>query len=585
MHSRMILPLVVLTAYGVCFQAPQSPAIQPMPTSEKRLLKGVQPIAVPDIFKAGYDSITASDALALLSFLASDLLEGRETGSRGYQLAAEYAASLFALWKIQPGGDGEGPGRRYLQRVVMRDFSGLDCAVDWQVQQRDLTHQRTFREGKDFENYYINRIPETRSAPLVFTGYGISEPGLGYDDFEKVDVRGKIVLIIDGTPKTDASAALFHKKEWLEKYGGDFAWLDRIKRGAALDERGPAAVLVARNTLQDGDVYGDREPPGLADERPIVHEPSRLVVLPGARRGNGSIHISRDMADALLSASGESIETLKKRIAASGHPASFEVPDTRLSLMTTAESDSLLRCHNVMGFIQGHDPKLKDEVVIVGAHLDHLGRRGDYVFNGADDNGSGAAAVLQLARAISANPIPPQRTVLFCLWTAEEFNRLGSSHYIAHPSFPLQRTVAYLNLDMIGRPETEPGLSRRARRLQLGPELLPTIKADNFCTVGFSAGRGFGEAIERANRSAGIDLLLQPEMAARTSGLVSDYLSFAQAGIPYVYWAGPLHDEYHQTGDSAEKVSGEWMAKVIRLAYMTIMDLADHRAGPATASQ
>lgn len=570
------LLLVVTFWAGTSAPPARTPAPGQTGNPEYQLLLVERPAPVPEPYESGFASISAADSLALLSYLASDLLEGRETGSRGYRLAADYAASLFALWHIRPGGDRIGGERRFQQRIAMRDLQDLGCSIDLQIRQGGTREHRTFQEARDFENYYLNRIPETRVAPVVFAGYGISDPALGYDDFEKLEVAGKIVLILDGMPEPGGPASPFGKREWQDKYGGSNGFLDRIKRAGRVAERGAAAVLVARQSLADGDVYADREPPAIDDSRPIIQEPSRLVVLPGARRGNGSIHISRDMADAVLSASGQSIESLQRRIAASGRPASFEIRDTQLTVTTTAKTDNLLRCYNVIGSIEGSDPALKNEMVMIGAHLDHLGRRGEYIYNGADDNASGAAAVLQIARAVAVNPMRPKRTIVFCLWTGEEFNRLGSRYYLEHPEFPLAQTLAYINLDMIGRPYSDAMLAApRARRLKLTAGQKERIKPANFINVGFSAGNGFEDVLGQADRSAGLDLLLQPEKEARVSGIVSDDLSFFEAHVPYIYWAGPIHEDYHQTSDSADKVNGEWLAKITRLAYLTAVSVAD----------
>lgn len=139
--------------------------------------------------------------------------------------------------------------------------------------------EQIFREGRDFENYYNNRIPEIRSASLVFAGYGIHEPELGYDDLDRMDIGGKIVLILDESPKSEDPNSPFQKPAWREKYPKNFNWSERFRRAASLTKRGPVAVLVARNSLEHGDVYGDTSEMTMADDRPIIHESSRLVTL------------------------------------------------------------------------------------------------------------------------------------------------------------------------------------------------------------------------------------------------------------------------------------------------------------------
>ncbi|MDD8024905.1 MAG: M20/M25/M40 family metallo-hydrolase [Acidobacteriota bacterium] len=532
--------------------------------------------AVPERYRAGFETLTGPASRALLSFLASDFLEGREAGSRGYRLAAEYAASLFALWRIEPAGDSGGDGARsYLQEVVMKEYTGLGCTLSWQGSQESAGGGRVFHEGVDLENYYRNRIPETLTAPVVFAGYGIREDSIGYDDFAKLDVKGRIVMILDGVPGRDDPASPFMKADLAEKYKGFRSFIGPLNKAAEVAKLGPVAVLVVRDDMKDGDIYDQMGPAAESDERPLITEPSRLCTLPGAKREGGAIFITREAADVLLSSSGRNIEGLRARIKSDWKPASLEIAGGKLTIRTTAECERLLRCHNVVGFIPGSDPKLKDETVTIGAHLDHLGRRDRYVFNGADDNGSGAAGVLAIARAIAGLPVKPKRTIVFCLWTGEELGMLGSSAYIRKPAFPLSRAAAYLNLDMIGRTYDEESLKARMRRLKVPAEAQKNISADNFAVVAFAAGRGLGEILRQADQTIGIDLWPQAEAVVKSSGIVSDYLPFAAAGVPYLYWAGVMHADYHQTGDEAAKINPEWMARIIRLVYLTAAALAD----------
>ncbi len=246
-----------------------------------------------------------------------------------------------------------------------------------------------------------------------------------------------------------------------------------------------------------------------------------------------------------------------------------------LTIRTTAESERLLRCHNVVGLIPGSDPQLKSEAVLVGAHLDHLGRRGDYIFNGADDNGSGVAGVLEMARAVASLPQKPKRTMVFCLWTGEELGLLGSASYLRKPAFPPERTAAYLNLDMIGRSQDASSMKARMKRLKIPGEAQNGIAAANFAVVAFPSGQGLGEILSQANQAVGLDLWPQAEAASKNSGLISDYLPFAEARVPYLDWAGGMHQDWHQPSDSLDKIDPDLMARIVRLAYLTALTLAD----------
>jgi Zn-dependent M28 family amino/carboxypeptidase len=207
-----------------------------------------------------------------------------------------------------------------------------------------------------------------------------------------------------------------------------------------------------------------------------------------------------------------------------------------------------------------------------------LGKWGDYVFNGADDNGSGSVGVLNLARAFVTNPDKPKRTVVFCLWTGEELGLLGSRYYVQNPAFPLDKTVACINMDMISRPYDERGLSRMARMMNIpvDHEIFKKVRPANFLPVSFSAGVGLAEILSSADQAVGLNLFLREVEETMERGMGgSDHSSFASAKIPWVFFITSIHDDYHQTSDSVDKASEEMIEKVSRLVYLTTYALAD----------
>jgi hypothetical protein len=571
-RSILIAVLCVLSVPAL-FAGPQERTSPPAGTGTLTKVEKIG--AAPEPQRSGLASITARDSRILVTYLASDLLEGREAGSRGYRLASDFAASLFALWGIEPAGDAaDGEGRGYFQDVVMKEYTDLGCAIEWRTGSPDGGTVRAFKEHADLENYYLNRVPETVSGPVVFAGYGLREEAIGYDDFSGVEVKDKIVMILDGVPGAGDPASPFSSPELREKYRSAASWPGRLAKANAVAKLGPKAVLVVRNEFDGRDIYPEM---GWVedDERPIIDEPTRLVVLPGTKRGGGAICITREMADAILAAAGRSIEGMKAEIASRWRPASFEIGGGTLTIRTTAGDERLLRCRNVIGAITGVDPSLKEEAVVIGAHLDHLGKRGPYIFNGADDNASGAAGVLEIARAVAAQARKPKRTTVFCLWTGEELGLLGSTHYVRHPAFPMSRTAACLNLDMIGRNSDRDSWDGRLSRLKVPPQVRTALAPGNFGAAAHAAGRGLGDILRAADRAVGLDLWQVEETAPKSSGIVSDYLPFARAGVPYVAWDGPRHADYHQTGDGADRIDFEGMAKIVRLAYLTLTALAD----------
>ncbi|OGD18929.1 MAG: hypothetical protein A2W03_13820 [Candidatus Aminicenantes bacterium RBG_16_63_16] len=602
---------VLLAAFLALALSAQVPSQQPQPPKPEDILKNLvlveKPQAVPDNVKAGFETITAKDALAMLAYLSSDLLEGRETATRGYQLAAEYAASLFALWKLKPAGDQPGggmfamgmfgggrrsprparPEKGYLQELAIREVTGSATDVNVEIRSGGLTRTRGFQSGVDYMGMYA--AADSVSAPVVFAGYGIVEKDLAWDEFKNVDIKGKIVMVLTEAPGKDNPESPFQKKKELkDKYfpAGPAMFMRRMggfNKNQEITKLGAAAILQVQSSIKDADSYKSLAGPRpVDDERPIINEPRRQMSLPGVTQrmpweGSPVITISHEMANAILQGAGQKIEDLQKKIDTTLKPASMDLPGTRLSIAMTSKT-SLVRSANVVGFIEGSDPKLKDEVVVVGAHLDHLGKRGDYIFNGADDNGSGSVGVMALARAFAENPAKPKRTVVFALWTGEEEGLLGSRYYVMNPPFPMDKTVAYLNMDMIGRPYTEENLAMMARMMNIRTdgEAFKKVKVPNFLPVSFSAGAGLGEAIRNADQSVGLDIYLRESSGAMDRSMGgSDHSSFASAKVPWVFVITSMHEDYHQTSDSVDKVNGEMMAKIARLIYLAAYSIAD----------
>ncbi len=600
----MVSILVIITlVFALKAQAPQQPRPEDI---LKNLCLVEKPQAPPERIKTGFESITAKDSITMLTYISSDLMEGRETATRGFQLAAEYASSLLSLWKLKPAGDTPGMGRMmfrgrgpqggpttppeksYLQEVVLRETSDVSGQLMLEIEKGALSKTHLFQSGLDFMS--VPSAPETVEAPVVFAGYGITEKEIGYDDFKNLDVKGKIVLIISEAPGKDNPKSPFQKKELKDKYFPAAA-LGPLARGGGFSKTreiaklGVAAILQVQNSTKDADIYKSIAGAGqrrVSDERPIINRPRRRLAVPGSETqmpGEASpvITITREMADAILEGAGLKIEDLQKKIEDTFKPASMELPGTKLTISTTAKA-ALVRSANVLAYIEGTDPVLKNEFVAVGAHLDHLGKWEDYVFNGADDNGSGSVGVLNLARAFMANPEKPKRSILFCLWTGEEEGLLGSRYYVQNPVFPLDKTIAYINMDMISRPYDEQSIGRMSRmfNVQSTEELLKKIKPANFLSVSFSAGAGLGDILKNADQSVGMDLLLREASAEQGRGMGgSDHSSFGSVKIPWVFLMASMTEDYHQTSDEVSKVSGETIEKISRLAYLTAFALAD----------
>jgi hypothetical protein len=578
---------------------------QDKPDPAAEMMKNLQVVdkaeAVPAQAKTGYDSISAKDLMTFMAFLAHDVLEGREIASRGYDIAAVYAQSLFALWGLKPGGDlpkaapgafpGMEPGRPvskpergFLQEFVMKEALESTAGAVLESGSGAARSARSFAAGIDF--VYSSIQPLELSAPVVFAGYGISEKAAGYDDLAGIDVKDKVVLILSEAPGKDDPASPFQKKELKEKYfaapfarrggGADYG------KTAELFKRGALAVLVAKSSLADGDIANEVvAQQQVRDDKPILPDSRKKLLIPGSQgmpwEGRAIVRVSREMANAILARSGETVESLQKRIAAKYRPCSSAIAGASLRLNNQVRYQ-LVKSANVIGWIEGSDPTLKDQAVVIGGHLDHLGRRGDYIYNGAEDNASGVCGILAMARALALNPEKPKRSVVFCLWTGEEEGLLGSRWYVDHPLFPMANTLAYLNLDMIAMPWDEKGLKRMARMLNVdGDELLKKIKPENFLPLSIAdKSPDLKNALLAANRSVGFDILYRetPRRVDRMSG-GSDHASFAMAERPWAFFLSGMGENYHTPADSMEKLSGAVMEKVSRLVFLAAYLLAD----------
>jgi hypothetical protein len=608
--------LVFAMLIGLRAQGPPAQTQMKLEDVQKALCLVDKAQPAPDKFKPGLEAITAKETLAMLTYVSSDLLEGRDTASRGYDLAAEYAASLFKMWGVKPAGDtpmamggfrmGGGRSqapqapqeRTYFQEFAMRETSDSQTDITIEVNKGGAVKTRTFKGGLDFQGGFggMGGASEgTVTAPVVFVGYGISEPSVGYDELKGLNLKGKIVLLLSDAPGRDNPQSPLQKtKELKDKYfpampqNVDMAMMmrggpQRFNKLTEIDKLGPAAIVQVANTGKDSDIYKAlsmvRRP---SDERPIINRPGRRLSLAGVaggdmgmRGGAAATTITREMANFLLEGTGQTIDDLKKKIETTFKPASMDLAGAKMTIATTAKT-ALVRCKNVLGIIEGSDPALKGEYFVVGAHYDHIGRWEDYIYNGADDNGSGSVGVLNIAKAIAASPVKPKRSIVFALWTGEEKGLLGSRYYAFNPVYPIEKTVGYLNYDMISRPYDAETLARTMRQYGVpgAEELVKKVRAPWFVSVNLTEGTPFADIAREMNQYVGLDLAFRFN-ALGAGGGGSDHSSFAAVKVPYVYYMAAMTADYHQTSDSVEKVSGDLIAKISQHGFLTVYAFAD----------
>jgi hypothetical protein len=548
---RLLTPLgllVALAAAGIAAGESPKPAAK---IAEDFVSAGPAP-PLPGPLVSALAGIRAEALAARIAFLASPALEGRGLGGRGLEAAAEYAASALALAGIPPLEDAaKEPGAlaRYFQPVPVREISGVTGEVTVETRRGEEVRRRSFASGVDC---VLSRwSPGSLTAPVVFASYGIREEKLGRDDYAGLDVRGRIVLVLRGVPAGEP----WRDPAVLARYDAEKAderWEAKVE---AAEAAGAAAVLA----VEGDDLAKDltREPP-----------PSSFYLpFDAATEAPPLVRLSPAAARASLAAAG--LDAVSARVAKPG-----EVPGATVTLRT-AGSERLVWSRNVLGLLVGSDPKLREEAVVLGAHLDHLGRNGDVTYPGADDNASGVSALLEIARAFAVLPGRPKRTVVFAFWTGEEEGKLGSGHYVRHPRWPLARTTAYVNLDMIGHPWRPGELQKLVADTGLpdGAAFLAKVEPTMFAEPGLPLDApDIAAALRWAGPATGMALHLD-----RTDGTHggSDYRDFARAHVPFIRFFGNFFPGYHEKDDAPASLDPAQVQRMARLAFATAWRLAD----------
>jgi Zn-dependent M28 family amino/carboxypeptidase len=362
-------------------------------------------------------------------FLASDLLEGRGVGQRGGDLATEYIATQFALAGATPAGDEH----TFFQRVPL---IGLDPQPASQLSASAAGKSVDFRWGDDFVGADLTQRPSgSFEDSVVFVGHGITAPEYHWDDYKGIDVTGKILLMFTNEPPSEDPG--FFDGPALTYYG---RWTYKYEEGL---RRGARAVILIHTTPTAG--YGwDVVRSSWGRETPYVK------LEPGANGLSLAGWMTHDAAQRLVGLAGKNVDDLL----ASAEKPGFQPVDLNFHLRgTMLQKVRQIDSRNVAALVPGSDPKLKDEVVVFSAHWDHLGIgtpvNGDAIYNGAIDNATGCAILMELARAWAALRQKPRRSALFLSVTAEEGGLKGSEYYAAHPLIPREKTVIDLNYDAI----------------------------------------------------------------------------------------------------------------------------------------
>jgi hypothetical protein len=450
-----------------------------------------------------FGSIRPMDPYEYCRKIASPEFAGRLTGDEGYTDAAKWAASKFKEWGLRPIDGKKG----YLQAfpspytivdeaemtLLLRGAGGVAAAAP----PRELK----LKAPSDFLPLLFAASGEA-TAGLVFAGWGISAPSLGYDDYAGLDAAGKFVLCFRGTPDRENEA--------FEKYD------EHRTRMKTAHEKGAVGVIY---------IY----------EKPDAHPNGDWI------EGFLPAMIGEPVADSLFAERGLACAGIKDGLVKSKQPASFALESrVRYRVKSRHFQDGV--GYNIAGYVEGSDPELKNECLVIGAHFDHCGSHMGFVFPGADDNASGSAVVMEIAEAYAALDVKPRRSVVFALFGGEEQGLAGSIYFAGHLPSPFEKVVGMFNYDMDGEGDgTSCGYTSEP------PELLATLEdADSHVRT------------------------LRNKWPIKHVGVrSSDFAPFFLKGAPCVacFSNGP-HVAYHETGDTIYRINPDILADVARLGFL-----------------
>mgnify|MGYP003492497549 FL=1 len=456
----------------------------------------------------GLSEISKEDLIKNVRILSSPEFDGRLPGSEGYNKAAQFVANKFSELGLKPAGD-----EKYFQNFNVEYNKIESPAIFKTIVDGDTTN---YELGKDFVlRGYTGSNKFT--LPVVFCGYGISRTGLGYDDYAGVNVKNKIVMVFKQNPKWKNN-----DKDWGKNYPRE--------KSLVAKKLGAKGILFVS-------LPNDEKPQPLIGS--VMHgEGEQPTDFP-------QLHISLDAANQLLSRTGFSISDVQTKIDEKKKPLSMNLA-TKAQIEINASYEKNARTMNVVAMFGGSDPKLKNEFVVIGAHLDHVGSQAGLLFPGANDNASGSAGVLEIAKAFVKGGIQPKRSMLFVLFASEEQGLNGSKHFVESWKNGYDKITAMINLDCIGYGDS----------IQVGN------------------GKSAPNLWEIAND---IDKTSFNSMVDRTwSGGGADATPFFEKDIPCLYFVTTnSYDHLHLPSDKVETLNPTLYEKVVKLAHLTALEVAN----------
>lgn len=493
------------------------------------------------------DGITAEQLRKYLTFIASDELEGRDTPSRGLDIASMYIADHLLSWGLKPAGDNG----TYFQKFPIKR-SKIDTANT----RLDLNGQN-FAFGDDF---IAITTAGSASGNVVYAGTGWVIKAKNIDSYAGIDVKDKIVVVTGGLPKGVTGADLQGGKNGVDWFSpSQYAIANGAKAVIQFPTFGGIANWQANRWTQaeKGTVsYGKDGPAALPG---IVASPRLLNVLFQGEKSSASNIFNKAIAGDLV--------------------PSFELGAAKRLNLNVAIKTENTGSQNVVAILEGSDPVLKNEYVAVGAHYDHVGSNpyaagDDKIWNGADDDGSGTVAVMSMAEAFSKGP-RPKRSMLFIWHAGEEHGLWGSDYFSNNPTVPIGSIITELNIDMIGRYQN-PGDDNPRNKL------LPK-QGEIFLIGSKMMSTELGEISEATNSgflNLSFNYKYDDPKDEEQYFYRSDHFNYAKKGVPIIFYMDGSHADYHQPSDSIEKINFEQMEKVARTIFATGWELANRAARP-----
>jgi len=462
----------------------------------------------PQTQDAGLESINSASLLQNVNVLCSKEFDGRLPGSEGYDKAAEFAVEKFEQDSLLPAGD-----QKYFQYFNV-EYNKINSPAVFTAITPDQEY--TFQLGKDFVFRGFTGAGNL-TLSVVFCGYGLSRPDLGYDDYENIDVEDKVVIVFKQNPTWKINDST---------WGSEFP---REKTSVAYEHGAKGILFVSRPN--------DENPQPLIGS--VLHgEGEQILDFP-------QLQISIETANILLDDAQQTINECQSKIDDTKSSYSFST-ETSVTINIETIYEKKAKVMNVVGLLEGSDQDLKNECLIIGAHLDHLGSQAGLLFPGANDNASGSAAVIELAKAFQKSNTKPKRSIMFVLFASEEQGLFGSKYFVENLKTDTNKIIATFNLDCIGY-----GDSIQIGNGKSSPDLLQIAKN-----------------IDEEN----FNLMVKDTW----SGGGADLTPFYEAGIPGLYFVSKYsYDHLHQPSDMPETLNPDLYEKIVKLAYLVSREVVE----------